>query len=335
MKRLLVSCCALLLLGAGFGPDLRQPLHHDQAYRSLVKICAGGGVGCGVLIGPHLVLTARHCIASPNGQIHQGGWVEIGGQRVNVDTVFLNRQFDNDPASGQDWAILRLTRPLGFREGWIECLSLDNDRLQNLPVEIVAYSNNPDDARPEFAQGKAAYRCPGQVPDVGAQIIFHNCAMWGGASGSPLLHRTPEGEYRVVAVNSAGVEVEGEKLDHGFRPTYSRGTANVAVPARNWAEKLAQIPRPPRPNFRHLDVENTTGKPLQVRLRYNSLYTEIPLQERVMTVLPLSKARLLDNWDGCADNALELATPGDPTGPYSGWRTVTLNQAEGDVLALP
>lgn len=329
-RRLLGLCSAFFLLGAGFAPDLRQPLNNDPAYRALVRVCAGGGNGCGVLIGPNLVLTVRHAICNEMGKLHEGGWVEIGEQKVSVDTVYLNRQLNHndDPASGNDWAILRLTRPLGWREGWVECLTLENQDLQNLPVELAAYASNPDDARPEFAQGKTPYRCPGVVPDVDSKIIFHNCAMWGGSSGSPLLHWTPEGECRVVAVNSAGVVVDGEKLDHGFRQTYSRNLANVAVPARNWAHVLAKIPRPPRPNFRHLDIDNAGDQPLQVRLRFRSLYTELPQVEQTRTVLPHSRARVLEEWDGCAESSLEISTPND-----AGWRTVRLDQS--DLLSLP
>jgi V8-like Glu-specific endopeptidase len=321
---------ALGCLGAGFSPDRRQPLPAQPDYACLAKTYVQGGVGNGVLIGPDLVLTCAHSITNEHGELRQNGWVEISGQKVSVDTVYLARpKWDQRPDSGQDWAILKLKLPLGWRYGWLECQSLSNEELHRLEVEFAGYSSNPDESRSEFAEMKAPYRCPGSVLDVGDRILFHNCAMWGGGSGAPLLRRSAEGELRVVALNTAGVNVEGEVLDHGFRSTYSRELANVAVPARNWIPTLQRIPRPEQPNFRSLEINNESEQTLKVRLRYNTLFAEPARVESDWTPIPAGQAvDVLRPQDGCVESTLDLRLEGQ-----SEWRPVALEESSS--LTLP
>ena len=307
MNRLALLLLCLLLLGSGFSPDRRESLPDRAAYRCLVKTNVQGGVGCGVLVGPDLVLTCAHCISDEEGQIRPGGWVEFGSQRVSVETVYMKPHWNHDPSSGQDWALLKLHLPLGWREGWLKCLSLSPEKLSGLDVEFAGFSNNPGEARPEFAEMKEPYRCAGKVLDVGKAIVFHDCAMWGGGSGAPLLHWDDEGTAQVVAVNTAGVEVEGEILDHGFRHEFTQALANVAVPARNWMKCLRAIPRPDRPAFRQWEVENSSDQPLHLRIRFVSLFqdpaeVEGPWQE----IEPGQTLKLLGDRDGCCQTSLEF-----------------------------
>ena len=320
----------MVCLGAGFAPDRRQPLPQHPAYSSLVRTNVQGGLGCGVLIGPDLVLTCAHNISDERGELRQNGWVEVGSQRVSVDTVYITPHWDHRPDSGQDWAILKLCLPLGWREGWLECQELSDAEMRGLEVEFMGYSSNPDEARPEFSDMKLPYLCPGQVLDVGQHIVFHNCAIWGGSSGAPLVRWTPAGDCRVVAMNTAGVGVEGEALDHGFRQHYTRELGNVAVPAMNWMPVLRQIPRPERPLFRRLEVENDSEQPIQLRLRYHTLFADPPqLESEWRRLAPGQTTTVLDVRDGCAESNLEYCLEGQ-----SDWQRLSLD-GETTQLSLP
>jgi len=309
--RLVIALLSLVLLGAGFAPDRRQPLDDPRLLNQLVKVCADGGVGCGILIGPDLVLTCAHAITTPQGEVRQGGWVEVAQRRITVNTVFLGRPGSQNPDSGEDWALLKLSRPMGWKYGWVECLSLSPSEMLNLPVEFVGFSSNPDESRPEFAGMQSPYRCPGRVADVAERIVFHDCAIWGGSSGAPLLYWVNAGECRVVAVNTAGVVVEGERLDHGFRSEYRKDLANLAVPARNWSELLRPGVRPEPPECRRLRVSNPTGQSQRLRLRFDSLYREdSPEVTEWLSVEAGSSRILMEESDGCVADFLEWQREG-------------------------
>lgn len=297
----------------GFAPDQRHLAPNETPFTALARTQAHGGVGCGVLIGPDLLLTCAHCISDSQRKVYDDVEIELGvgfepvPHKARLKEAYLQENGSSDIDAGQDWAIVRLDRPLGAYYGWIKCRYLSDSEWPDAEIELLGYCRCPDEARAQFGKMNQPYRCPGAVSDVGPQLIFHNCAMWGGTSGAPLLARTGN-EYSVVAVNFAGVDIEDEKLQHGFRETYRKGWANLAIPGRNWREVLTSLPPSPVPTVKTVWIHNKGQKMLEVSTSYFSIFADpgaLPQTARVQ-LQPGERQLLLQKSQGCAQEEVEL-----------------------------
>lgn len=311
--RALVAVSVLLaaissVRASGFGEDRRVPLPAGPPYASLVRTLAHNGIGCGVLVGPDLVVTVAHAVADANGRIYDDAQVELGDwsapSKARVLEGCLMSPPDPDFKKGQDWAVLRLDRPIGWRYGWLPVLPLSNAQLKGVEVEFFGFGSNSDEARPEFAQARAPYQSPGVIRNAEDNLVFTDCPIWGGSSGGPLITRR-DGKPQLVALVNGGVEVPGEQLSHGFRATYTKELGNLAVPARQWQATLEAMQRPAtRPDFHTLFVRNHAKDKLQVSIRYNSLYAD-PAAPWISTpwldVAPGQRAAVVKLEDGCAE----------------------------------
>ncbi len=297
----------------GFAPDQRHLAPLGPPFTALARTHAHGGVGCGVLIGPDLLLTCAHCISDPQRRVYDDVEIELGlgfetrSRRARLKEAYLQENGSSAIDAGQDWAIVRLDRPLGAYYGWLDCRYLSDTEWPDAEIELLGYCGCPDEARPQFGQMDRPYRCPGAVSDVGPQLVFHNCAMWGGTSGAPLLARTGN-QYRVVAVNFAGVNLEGEQLQHGFRETYRKEWANLAIPGRNWRDALLALPPSPTSTLRTVWVSNVSKKTLQVETRYSSIFNEPGARQEVAQIKlpPGSRKLLLQRSSGCIQTQIQL-----------------------------
>ncbi|MBS2035914.1 trypsin-like peptidase domain-containing protein [bacterium] len=313
MKRLFcLPWLAAAAWAVGFAPDQRHLAPNSWPFTALGRTSAHGGLGCAVLIGPDLVLTCGHCISNPQRQVYDDVEIEFGlgfeaSHKARLKQAFMLENASSSIEAGQDWAIVRIDRPLGAYYGWLQCRYLSDSEWQDAEVELLGYCKCPEEARPQFGDMDRPYRCPGAVSDVGPQILFHNCAMWGGTSGAPLLARTGE-RYSLVGLNFAGVTVENEVLQHGFRDTYRKDLANLAIPGRNWRETLESIPKSPPLEVKSLGVENRSKRPVRIKVEYQSLF-EPPgsgTQTRVMSLPPGSQRVLLERSAGCADSEISV-----------------------------
>ena len=298
---------------AGFAPDQRHLAPKVSPFTALARTHAHGGVGCGVLIGPDLLLTCAHCISDPQRQVYDDVEIELGvgfemsPRRARLKEAYLQENGSSAIDAGQDWAIVRLDRPLGAYYGWLECRYLSDEEWPDAEIELLGYGGCPDEARPQFGKMDRPYRCPGAVSDVGPQLVFHNCAMWGGTSGAPLLARTGN-HYSVVAVNFAGVDVQGEQLHHGFRETYRKELANLAIPGRSWRDTLSALAPSPTPRLKTVWVRNDGKKTLQVQTNYSNIFADpgAPQETVQIQLMPGSRKLLLQRSSGCAQKEIEL-----------------------------
>ena len=296
---------------AGFAPDQRHLAPNRAPFTALARTHAHGGVGCGALIGPDLLLTCAHCISNPQFQVYDDVEIEFGvgfepvSRTALLKEAIVSKSTDASIEGGQDWAIVRLDRPLGAYYGWLDCRYLTDSEWRDQEVELLGYCSCPDEARPQFGQMDRPYRCTGAVSDVGSDILFHNCAMWGGTSGAPLLAKTGT-DYKVVGVNFAAVDLAGEALSHGFRDTYKKEWANLAIPARQWRTALTALPPSRNPILRTVWVHNATQRPLTVRTNYRSIFSapDSPPSEVMAQVAPGYRHRLLSRQSGCFDEEL-------------------------------
>lgn len=321
-----ILSCTVLALAAGFPPDRRQLAPSQKPFIALARLKANGGVGCGVLVGPDLVLTCSHCLASPDRKVYPEVEVQLGVgftapvHSARVTDVILATGRSDQPDSGKDWALARIDRPLGLYYGWLESRVMQPSDWLRQPVELLGYCDCPDEKRPEFGHMDQPYRCPGSVSDITSNLVYHDCSMWGGTSGAPILVKE-ENKYFVAALNFAGVDVVGEKLTNGFRAQYTKGLANLGIPASCWRSSLEGFQSQAQPVLRTFWVRNRSSESIRVVARYRSIFqdssepvtwtreVEVPWQKRV---------RLLSPEDGCVQSELEISVTnkrGEPVGP--------------------
>ncbi|MBD2459913.1 trypsin-like peptidase domain-containing protein [Oscillatoria sp. FACHB-1407] len=195
------------------------------------SICTGS------LVAPDIVLTNAHCIIDM--ETHQpkagtkfapnliDGLVQDEEDLANVVDLIRGTDFrnDNQMPHPDDWAFLRLDRPLGERYGTLAWQPLPVSTLvreYGSRLTLVGYSGDfPPDDPASTAGAHVGCSILGEVEDN----LIHDCDMFGGSSGGPILAEV-DGEFRIVALNAAELYEEGE-LDSGER--IRQGIVNYGV----------------------------------------------------------------------------------------------------------
>lgn len=195
----------------------------------------GMGICSGTLVKPDIVLTNAHCAVDPATQtVYQNirfapnlinGTLKDEDDRATVVDLWSGTDFsDRDqPPHPDDWAFLKLDKPLGEQYGTIGWQSFPVSVLIDNPEQfiMVGYSGDfPSDSPGETAGAHEACSILGSVDD---NVLRHNCDTTGGSSGGPILAVVDNG-YVIVAVNSSG------------RTEKSSGTGIV-----NFATKISRI----------------------------------------------------------------------------------------------
>lgn len=336
MKTRLALTVFLLASGlwaSGFTPDRRVPAPATRPYTAAVRVRAGpGGIGSGFLVGPDLMATAGHVVCGGDGVPYTNIEVDLGvkegkprhicrGVDVTLSSDRSRLEVEKIVDGGMDWALVRLDRPMGLVYGWVECEDATPKQLQSRAVELVGFGGLRDDSRPEFAELKAPFCCPGEVRDVGPNIVFHDCTSWPGTSGSGILARGGDGKMRLVAVNTAGVEVAGENQIQGFRTRYTKDLANIAVPSAKFVERYRELYKPDHTKLRKLWIRNKLRGDLRVSVRCRSIL-EDPKQPYTVTkwqtIGSQKRECVMDLDAGCAESEVYLAlrdTEGKMVGP--------------------
>jgi hypothetical protein len=151
---------------------------------------------------------------------------------AQVEAVFAGTDFSdsNRPPHPDDWALLKLDRPLGMKYGTLGLAFLDSAALMDSPFQnelvMVGYSGDAPEAAPGYT-ATAHLGC--SIVDEQQEVIFHECDTYGGSSGGPILALV-DGEPRIVAVNAS------ESTD---RYT-GEGIVNFAVKLQRIAEAMEE-----------------------------------------------------------------------------------------------
>lgn len=269
---------------AVIGTDDRIPLTESafpwSTIGRLYWVLADGtqlGQCTGTLVGRDVVLTNSHCLAHPTSgttvspiayRAMQDRLVfvpnMIEGNFVPEDVAIVTDNYSygwsTNPGSPQhDWALLKLSKPLGETYGYLGWRSLDFSNPAVLStvqstVSLAGYSGDFPNRLTRLRlrlggiEGETAgrhQRC--SINGLVEGVIGHNCDTMGGASGSALFARFTDEKYYIVGLHRGSFDLPAETLPAGQSQTcrrYGRGTSsiitvpactNVAVPVSRWS----------------------------------------------------------------------------------------------------
>lgn len=187
----------------------------------------------GTLIAENIVLTNSHCVIDP--QTHQlsrqilflpnviNGNVQNKRDIALVEQVIYGTDFKGDRISNQvnDWAILKINKPLGRKYGYLGWKSLPASALVKNREKLffVGYSGDfPDPSKKgyEFLSAgpgwTAGFQAGCSIVGEQREILLHDCDTAGGSSGGPIIGMIG-GEPYIVALNNAEIKDPKSRRD--------------------------------------------------------------------------------------------------------------------------
>ncbi len=183
----------------------------------------------GFLISPCLVMTNYHAVF---GKSKSPNKTDFNVSFTANRTVTARPISWGDPTGGSvggDWAVLELENKdcLGLEVGWLKLLKGQSMfDLKDRTLKTAGYPlKKNDDRNPGQLWGQMD--CNYQNGPGGRDFVdtlFNDCALNGGQSGSPLMVRTDDGQFRVVGMQALDLKPQSKVLK-----TYDTDHANVAV----------------------------------------------------------------------------------------------------------
>ena len=193
----------------------------------------GGSYHCtGTLISEDVVLTNAHCVInSKTRQFSQkilflpnvvNGKVTNESDIAEVENVIYGTDFSGNKLENQvnDWALLKLNKPIGFKYGYLGWKSLPSSTLianRNKYI-FVGYSGDfPDNNQKGykfFTAGKgwtASVENGCSIVEESRNILFHDCDTAGGSSGGAIIGVVGNQPY-ILALNNAEYKPNGKAI---------------------------------------------------------------------------------------------------------------------------
>jgi V8-like Glu-specific endopeptidase len=219
--------------------DDRIPMtSRDYPWSAIGKIegigADGGGYSCtGTLIAEDVVLTNAHCVVNPETRkLSQAiafepnlvnGVVKSKADIAYATDVHYGTDFKNGDLSdyANDWAILKLNKPIGKKYGYLGWKSLPSSRLvgDTKKFSLVGYSGDFPNPKKKGYENLTA----GESMTAGVHLecsilrrqdnlLYHNCDTNHGASGGAIISNI-NGKYYILALHSGSNQVNGLLLN--------------------------------------------------------------------------------------------------------------------------
>ncbi|MBD2523994.1 serine protease [Nostoc sp. FACHB-133] len=226
--------------------DDRIPMtSRDYPWSAIGKIegigADGGSYSCtGTLIAEDVVLTNAHCVVNPETRkVSQAiafepnlvnGVVKSKNDVAYATNVHYGTDFKNGNLAdyANDWAILKLNKPIGKKYGYLGWKSLPSSRLvgDTKKFALVGYSGDFPNPKKKGYENLTA----GESMTAGVHLkcsilrrqdnlLYHNCDTNHGASGGAIISNI-NGKYYIFALHSGSNEVNGLLLNRAVEMSH-------------------------------------------------------------------------------------------------------------------
>lgn len=228
---MLAFVTALLSLSMTFAvaqPGQREELNADTSpWTAVGKLWLPGTGACtATLVGPDLILTNASCVVE-DGHLIVGDYEFQGylhGKKHYGSSKIKKIWIGGDPNKNRadDWAILRLSKPLGSKLGWMGATNADEETMLMAHEKVTIYqlSYNSEYKKGLFPVWQKD--CRFSSPTSG--YFRQDCAEKNDLPGSPLFYLKGSGptDGRILAITSSGVDP-------------------IAIPASRFYNRLVEV----------------------------------------------------------------------------------------------
>ncbi len=256
----------------------------EYPWSAIGRVNAGGRGYCtGFLVGPGHVMTAAHCLYD----FTEGRWrganelhFVAGYQRdqflihSKVASYETSERFDVTARriaenAVHDWALLTLKDPIGHSAGWLGLMALNSVTLKTLVAGQIQI----------LQAGYRSGRAHAMTANPGCQVVrrfagghglMHDCAVYHGDSGSPLLLFAGD-QVHVIAMEVHLFELDGRRVGAAVSMTaFGDGDDPQARQALTRVGPVWQNGQPPDLGSPAADVPRATIDQLLAELGYLS-----------------------------------------------------------------